>query len=101
MPETHRLQGDGAAGWRHPIEGRRTRDRCQAACPTRALRPADSQHGQLTSQRQDSGQQPERSHDLARQPAPNRGGLIVASLEVQQGWQGGSILNCASSSVEA
>jgi hypothetical protein len=35
------------------------------------------------SQRQDSGQQPERSHDPARQPAPARGGLIVVLLDVQ------------------
>jgi hypothetical protein len=30
----------GLPGARHPIEGRRTRDLGQAACPTRALRPA-------------------------------------------------------------
>jgi hypothetical protein len=55
----------------------------QVADPSPPAGPPDSQHGQLTSQRQDSGQQPEQSHDPARQPAPNRGGLIVVSLEVQ------------------
>jgi hypothetical protein len=40
MPATRRRQGDGAAGWARQPHQRRDRNGGQAACPTRALRPA-------------------------------------------------------------